>query len=311
MIRLLGILGGLGMVLVAAWSLLWGVIAYVGEDHVESVEHKFHLEPRQVAFSSDGLFGKFDRQQVQRGFQVYKEVCAACHGLNYVAFRNLHEIGYSEAEVKAIADQWQIQVPDVDPKTGEAATRKALPADRFPSPYANEVAGRAANNNAMPPDLSLMAKARHGGAAYVYSLLTGYRDPAKYRNGEGEALPAANRPGTGLHFNPYFANLNIAMPPPLTSDGQVSYADGTPASVDQMAKDVSAFLVWTAEPRLENRHATGLAVLIFLILATVLAYMAYQNVWASAKRMVRRTGVLDPENQAKVADANREAGIEG
>ena len=151
-----------------------------------------------------------------------------------------------------------------NPDTGEAATRKAIPSDRFPNPYANETAARAANNNALPPDLSLITKARHGGAAYVYSLLTGYADAATYRNEKGEALPAANRPGQGLHFNPYFANLNIAMPPPLTADGQVSYADGTAATRDQMAKDVSAFLVWTAEPKLERRHATGLAVVVFL-----------------------------------------------
>jgi ubiquinol-cytochrome c reductase cytochrome c1 subunit len=272
MIRVLGILIGLGFVIVAAWALGWGAWAYVGEPGEESVEHAFHKAPRHVAFASDGPFGHYDRQQLQRGFQVYKEVCAACHSLRYVAFRNLEELGYNEAEVKAIADQWQTQVPDVDSKTGEANTRKALPADHFPSPYANEVAARAANNNALPPDLSLITKAREDGPAYVYSLLTGYRKPPP-------DLPADSRPGPGLHFNPWFANLNLAMPPPLTGDGQVGYADGTRATPDQMAKDVAAFLTWTAEPRLENRHSAGLATLIFLLVATVLAYMAYQNVW--------------------------------
>ena len=310
MVRILGFLIGLGFVGVAAWSLLWGVIGYIQEPPHKTAEHRFHLEARDVAYSFDGPFGHYDRQQLQRGFQVYKEVCSACHGLNYVAFRNLQEIGYNEAEVKAIADQWQTQVPDIDPKTGEAAGRKALPADRFPSPYPNEVAGRAANNNAMPPDLSLITKARHGGAPYVYSLLTGYRNPATYRNEKGEALPAENRPGQGLHFNPYFPNLNIAMPPPITTDGQVTYADGTAATRDQMAKDVSAFLAWTAEPRLENRHRAGLATLIFLIIATVLSYMAYQNIWhGGASRRVRHTGPLDPENMAKRDEANREAGV--
>jgi ubiquinol-cytochrome c reductase cytochrome c1 subunit len=283
MVRILAFLVGLGFCFIAAFSLVTGAFTYLSEPHEETVEHKFHLEPKHPAFSFDGPFGKYDRQQLQRGFQVYKEVCASCHGLNLVAFRNLAEIGYEEPEVKAIADQWQIQVPSVDPKTGEAATRKAIPADAFPDPYPNEVAARAANNNAMPPDLSLMAKARHGGAAYIYSLLTGYRDPKTYRNKDGEPLPAEVQPGQGLHFNPYFPNLNIAMPPPIQGDGQVTYADGTAATGDQVAKDVSAFLAWTAEPRLENRHRTGVAVLIFLILATILAYMAYQNIWSTAK----------------------------
>jgi ubiquinol-cytochrome c reductase cytochrome c1 subunit len=284
MVRVIAFLVGLGFCFIAAFSLITGVFTYFNEEHEETVEHAFHLEPKNAAFSFDGPFGKFDRQQLQRGFQVYKEVCASCHGLNYVAFRNLSELGYAEEEVKKIAADWQIPVPDVDPKTGEPVGRKAIPADAFPDPYPNEVAARAANNNAMPPDLSLMAKARHGGSAYIYSLLTGYRDPKTYKNKNGEALPAENQPGQGLHFNPYFPNLNIAMPPPIQAAGQVSYADGTNASVDQMAKDVSAFLGWTAEPRLENRHRTGLAVLVFLLIATVLAYMAYQNIWAGAKQ---------------------------
>jgi ubiquinol-cytochrome c reductase cytochrome c1 subunit len=312
MVRLLGILIGLGFVFVAAWSLAWGVAAYLGEQHEKSVEHRFHQEPRDIAYSFDGPFGKYDRAQLQRGFQVYKEVCSSCHALSFVAFRNLEELGYGEEEVKAIADKWQIEVPDVDPKTGEASTRKALPADHFPSPYPNELAARAANNNALPPDLSLITKAREGGPAYVASLITGYRDPPTFRNEEGEALPADSRPGPNLHFNPWFANLNIAMPPPLTADGQVSYADGTNPTREQMATDVSAFLAWTAEPRLENRRAAGWAVLAFLIFATILAYMAYQNIWhGGASRRVRETGPLDPVNMAKRDTASREAGIEG
>lgn len=304
MVRLLGILIGLGFVLVAAWSLAWGVAAYVSEPHEESVEHRFHQEPRDIAYSFDGPFGKYDRGQLQRGFQVFKEVCASCHGLSFVAFRNLEDLGYHEEEIKAIADKWQIEVPAVDPKTGEASTRKALPADAFPSPYPNETAARAANNNALPPDLSLITKAREGGPAYIASLLTGYRNPPA-------SLPAEARPGQGLHYNPWFANLNIAMPPPLTADGQVSYADGTNPTRDQMARDVSAFLAWTAEPRLEDRKATGWAVLAFLIFATILAYMAYQNIWhGGASRRVRETGPLDPDNMAKRDEASREAGIE-
>ena len=306
MVRILGFLVGLGFVGVAAWSLLWGAIAYVNERPAESVEHHFHVEPRNVSFSFDGPFGRYDRQQLQRGFQVYKEVCAACHGLNLVAFRNLHDLGYSEAEVDAIAEQWPIQVPSINPDTGEPATRTALPADRFPNPYPNETAARAANNNALPPDLSLIVKAREGGAPYVASLLTGYQNPPA-------DLPAENRPGPGLHFNPYFANLNIAMPPPIVADGQVAYAPGNPAPTrEQMAQDVAAFLAWTAEPHLGPRRDAGIVALVFLIFATILAYLAYQNIWhGPTSRRVRATGPLDPENQAKSEAASREAGIEG
>jgi ubiquinol-cytochrome c reductase cytochrome c1 subunit len=314
MVRILGFLVGLGFVGVAAWSLLWGVIAYLGESHEATVEQRFNEHPHDVAFSFDGPFGRYDNQQLQRGFQVYREVCASCHGLGLVAFRNLHDIGYSEAEIRAIAAQWPIQVPSVNPETGEPAGRPAIPADRFPQPYANEVAARAANNNALPPDLSLIVKARHGGAPYVASLLTGYADPATHRNHDGEALPAENQPGTGLYFNPYFPNLNIAMPPPITADGQVTYAPGPgqPAATRaQMAEDVAAFLTWAAEPNLGARRDMGIVVLIFLAVATMLAYLAYQNVWASAKRTVRVTGPLDPENMAKREAASREAGVEG
>jgi ubiquinol-cytochrome c reductase cytochrome c1 subunit len=305
MVRLIGALVGLGFILVLVVSLITGAAAFVSDPPEETVEHRFHEEPREVAFSFQGPFGTFDRRQLQRGFQVYKEVCAACHGLNLVAFRNLADLGYSEAEVKAIADQWQIEVPSINPETGEPATRKAIAADRFPNPYANEVAARAANNNAFPPDLSLITKARHGGAEYIYSLLTGYRRPPA-------DLPAASRPGQGLYFNPYFPNLNIAMPPPITADGQVTYADGTNATTDQMAKDVSAFLAWTAEPTLENRHRTGIAVLIFLIFATALAYLSYRQIWATEKnRRVRITGPLDPVNQARSDAAKRDAGVAG
>jgi ubiquinol-cytochrome c reductase cytochrome c1 subunit len=277
MVRILGFLVGLGFVFLAAWSLLFGAWAYISDPPRPTVEHRFHEEPRDISYSFDGPFGRFDRQQLQRGFQVYREVCAACHSLRYVAFRNLHDLGYTEAEVRAIADQWPIQVPSINPETGEPATRKGIPADNFPSPYANETAARAANNNALPPDLSLIAKARDGGAAYVESLLTGFQNPPAN-------LPAENRPGTGLHYNPYFVNLNIAMPPPLTADGQVTYAPGNPpATRGQMAHDVAAFLAWAAEPGQDARKNVGLWTLIFLIFGTILAYMAYQNVWAGRK----------------------------
>jgi ubiquinol-cytochrome c reductase cytochrome c1 subunit len=308
MVRLLGPLVGLFFAVALLWSLFNGASTFIAEPPAETAEHGFHAHPKEVAFASDGPFGKFDKQQLQRGFQVYKEVCSACHSMNLVAFHDLEALGYNEAEVKAIANQWQTEVPSVNPETGEAASRKALSSDRFPSPYANETAARAANNNALPPDLSLITKARHGGAAYVYSILTGYRQqPAELL----QKFPTAKTP-QGLHYNPYFANLNLAMPPPLTSEGQVVYAPGNPKpTVDQMAKDVAAFLVWTAEPKLERRHAAGIAVVIFLLFATVLGYLAYRNIWYGEKAAVRPTGVLDPASQAKVNRAKRKAGVQG
>jgi ubiquinol-cytochrome c reductase cytochrome c1 subunit len=253
--------------------------AYLTDPPAKTAEEEFHLHPKEVEFSFNGPLGHYDRQQLQRGFQVFKEVCSACHSLKFVAFRDLEQLGYSEPEVKAIAKQWSIKTPDVDPKTGEPSTRDPVPADHFPKPFANNVAAAAANNNAIPPDLSLMAKARHDGPAYIHSLLTGYQaQPADLL----KKFPDVKTP-EGLHYNPYFANLNLAMPPPLSSEGQVTYSDGTKATVDQMATDVSAFLMWTAEPKLENRKSTGLAVIFFLLIATGLAYMSYRSIWADKK----------------------------
>ncbi|WP_338505255.1 cytochrome c1 [Sphingomonas kaistensis] len=311
MVRIIGFFVGAGFVFVLLWSLVVNGLDYFRNPPEHAAYYYFHKDPRDAELPSDGMMGKFDRQQLQRGFQVYKEVCAACHGMKYVSFYQLTDLGYSEAEVKAIANQWAIEVPSVNPDTGEAATRKALVSDRFPSPYPNETAARAANNNAYPPDLSLITEARHDGANYVYSLLTGYANADTYRNAEGKPVPNDAKPPQGLHFNPYFANLNIAMPAPLVSDGQVTYADGTKATVDQMAKDVSAFLVWTAEPTLEARHRAGWAVLVFLLIATVLAYMAYRNIWANAKRQVSIRGPLDPEFRERMDEAKADSGIAG
>jgi ubiquinol-cytochrome c reductase cytochrome c1 subunit len=308
MVRFLGILVGLGFVAALLWSFGWGAAAYVSDPPQASVESLFHKESKEIRFAQDGPFGMYDKEQLQRGLQVYSEVCKACHSLKLVAFGDLEGLGYKEAEIKAFAKQWD--VPDINPDTGEPTTRKGLPSDHFPSPFANDVAARAANNNALPPDLSDMAKAREGGPRYIYSLLTGFRDPATYRNEKGGALPAENRPGPNLHFNPWFANLNIAMPPPLTSTGQVTYADGKQATVDQMAQDVSAFLAWTAEPKMEARKKTGISTIVFLLLLTVLTYLAYRNVWADEKhRRVRATGPLDPEHMAKSRQASGEAGV--
>ena len=277
MARILSILVGLFFTVALLWSFGLGFYTWTTEPAAATAEHEFHLHPKNVHFASDGPFGKFDNQQLQRGFQVYKEVCSACHALKHVAFRDLEQLGYSEAEVKAIAAGFT--VPGTDPNTGESAMVPGSPTDYFPKPFANDIAARAANNNAVPPDLSLMTKARHNGPAYVYSLLTGYRDqPAELLKHFSEA-----KTPPGLHYNPYFANLNLAMAPPLSGDGQVEYGDGTKSTVDQMAKDVAAFLIWTAEPTLEKRKQTGWAVLGFLLFATILGYMSYRNIWADKK----------------------------
>ena len=279
MARLISLVIGAGFVFVLALALFFTAKDAIQNPAAETAEHVFHEHPRDADLSSAGLLGKFDRAQLQRGLKVFQEVCAACHSLKYVSFRDFEHLGYSEGQVKALAQAWPIEQPSVNPDTGEAATRKNIPSDRVPSPYPNEVAARAANNNALPPDLSLMTKARHDGSNYVYSLLTGYRaQPAELLT----EFPDAKTPA-GLHYNPYFANLNIAMPPPLTSSGQVTYDDGTQPTVDQMAKDVSAFLTWTAEPNLESRHAAGVAAVIFLLIFVFLTWGAYQNVWRDVK----------------------------
>ena len=283
-LRYLNYIIGAAFAFVLLLALIGTVSTMVSSPAKETAEEVFHLEPEPLALQSDGPFGTFDDRQLQRGFQVFKEVCSACHSLKQVAFRDLEEIGYSEGQVKAIARDWQIEQPGVNKDTGEADTRPNVPSDYFPLPFANDVAARAANNNAIPPDLSLMAKAREGGPAYIHSLLTGYRDPATYSHDGhvlAEEFPDFSVP-TGLHFNPYFANLNLAMPP-LTQDGQVQYQDGTRPTVDQMSKDVSAFLMWTAEPNLAKRHATGAAVVVFLLIFIGLTYGAYRNVWRGVK----------------------------
>ena len=307
MVRIVGFVVGLVFAGVLLIAFISNLATYFSSPPAPLAQDEFHLAPKAVHFSSDGAFGKFDNRQLQRGFQVYSEVCSACHSLKLVSFRDLKEIGYDDAEIKKIASDWKTEVPSINPDTGEPATRKALPSDNFPPPFPNEVAARAANNNALPPDLSLITKAREGGAHYVYSILTGFQNqPAALL----KKFPDAKTP-PNLHYNPYFANLNIAMPPPLTTDGQVQYQDGTKPTVDQMAKDVAAFLVWTAQPDLERRHASGLAVVIFLLIGTILGYLAYQQIWHDAKRAVRPTGPLDPENQAKTRRAKAKAGIAG
>jgi len=258
------------VLLIALWGSIWGVI---NEPPAETAEHAMHKHPKELKLASDGPLGKFDERQLQRGFLVYKEVCAACHSLSLVSFRNLKDLGYTDAEVKKIAKDWGTKQPVFDEKGGTWGERDNLPSDRFPKVYYP--------GTGTPPDLSLITKARHDGAAYVHSLLTGYNEKPS-----AEALkhfPEFAKTPDGMHFNPYFANLNIAMPPPLTQDGQVQYSDGTRATVDQMSTDVAAFLVWTAEPTLQTRRMAGWAVLGFLIVLGFLTYGAYRSVWAGVK----------------------------
>lgn len=223
-----------------------------------------------IDWSFNGPFGTFDQASLQRGFQVYSEVCASCHSLEYIAFRNLADLGYNDAEIKAIAAQYEVE--DGPNDEGEMFMRPAIPADRFPSPYPNENAARAANGGAYPPDLSLMIKARPNGADYMYSLMTGYVDAP-----EGTDVP------DGMYYNAAYPGGMIAMPQPLYGD-DVEYADGHSAEIADHAKDITAFLAWTAEPELESRKRIGVASMIFLLLMTVMSYFAMRFIWADVKK---------------------------
>lgn len=225
--------------------------------------------PKQVDWKFDGMFGTVDRASAQRGLQVYKEVCAACHGLKRIAFRNLMDIGFSEGEVKAIAAGYMVE--DGPNDEGDMFERPGVASDRFVPPFANEKAARASNGGAYPPDLSLMVKARPDGANYLYSLLVGYED-----------APADVDVAAGMYYNPYFPGGLLAMAPPLMND-LITYEDGTNASTEQMAKDVVNFLQWAAEPEMETRKRMGIKVLIFLAIMSVLFYVAKQRIWSDVK----------------------------
>lgn len=223
-----------------------------------------HAPEQHWSFS--GLFGTFDRAALRRGFEVYKGACAACHGLRLVAYRNLMDIGFTENEVKAIAGE--VEVPAEPNDEGEIEDRPGLPSDRFKSPFANDNAARAANNGALPPDLSLIVKARPGGANYIHGVLIGYKEP-----------PAGKKVPEGMNYNAYFAGNLIAMPPPLSDEG-VEYADKTKATVAQQAKDVVTFLSWASEPELEERKRMGIKVILFLLVLTGLLYVVKRRIWA-------------------------------
>lgn len=279
----------------------------------------------KLEWSFQGPFGTYDRHSLQRGLQVYREVCATCHGLKYIAFRNLDDLGYNEDEIKAIAAEYT--VTDGPDDQGEMFDRPGEPSDYFPSPFPNDKAAAASNGGAVPPDLSLIAKAREGGPDHIHAILTGYADlvpqpvleeifkqetekrrhdyesrladyerELAFYEDEAESNPNAKRPikpeepqpvtsiaDLGLaetsHFNAYFPGYGIAMPQPLYEDG-VTYADGTPATVEQMSEDVSHFLMWAAEPKMEDRKEMGIKVLIFLVIFTGVLYAAKRKVWA-------------------------------
>ena len=217
-------------------------------------------------WSFDGVLGHYDKAQLQRGLQVHREVCAGCHALKYIAFRNLADLGYNVEEIKALAAEYDIT--DGPNDEGEMFERTGRPSDYFPAPFPNKQAAAASNGGAVPPDLSLLAKARVGGPDYLHALLTGYVDaPADFDLLEG------------LSYNAVFPGHQIAMPPPLT-EGGVEYADGTAATVEQMAEDISAFLMWTAEPKMEVRKSMGIKVILFLVFMTAVFYAVKRKIWA-------------------------------
>lgn len=254
-----------------------------------AAEHGYAL--RDVHWSFEGPFGKFDTAQVQRGYKVYREVCSACHSMNLMHFRNLGQKGgpFYEPEypnpndnpiVKSLAKD--AQVNDIDTDTGDVIQRPGIPADKFPNPFPNEYAARASNGGALPPDLSVMAKARAGGPHYIYSLLTGYLTP-----------PAGLKLNPGQHYNAYMAgDLTsswsgkgpvpmggfVAMPPPLAPD-KVTFDDGTKSTIEQQAKDVAAFLAWASEPKQMERKQFGLGAMIYLLIFSVVLYFSYRRIW--------------------------------
>lgn len=225
---------------------------------------------KSIKWPFEGIFGYVDKQSAQRGFQVYREVCSSCHALNNISYRNLENIGFSKEEIKEVAKSYKVK--DGPNSEGEMFERNGLPSDTFVPPFPNEKAARYANGGSYPVDLSLIIKARKSGPDYIYSILTGYINP-----------PPSFKMQDGLHYNKYFPGNQIGMPQPL-SDGLVVYQDGTNASIEQMAHDLTIFLQWAAEPEMEHRKSMGLKVTIFLILTTLIMYLAKNNIWSRLER---------------------------
>lgn len=224
-------------------------------------------EPEPQDWSFAGLFGSFDRAALQRGFQIYKEVCSGCHSMNHLYYRHLAGIGYNEDQIKAIAAT--VEVEDGPNDQGEMFMREGKPHDRFKAPFPNDAMARVVNNGALPPDLSVIVKANPHGADYIYALLTGYKDAPP----EGVTIPE------GTFYNEAVAGSAIAMVPPL-AEGAVEYQDGTAATVPQMAKDVTVFLAWAAEPKMEERKRIGRTVILFLIVLTAFLYALKRKIWS-------------------------------
>ena len=227
------------------------------------------VEYLKTDWSFKGLFGKFDRGALQRGYQVYTEVCSSCHSMKYVSYRNLAEKGgpeFTEEQAKSIAASFEVtDGPNAD---GEMFIRPGKLSDKFVMPYENVKAAQAANGGAYPPDMSVLAKARGDGANYIYSLLQGYEDP-----------PPGMTLDEGVHYNKYMYGNKIKMANQL-SDGLVEYSDGTKATVEQMSKDITTFLMWTAEPHLEARHQMGFKAIVYLIILTILVYLSMKKIWS-------------------------------
>jgi ubiquinol-cytochrome c reductase cytochrome c1 subunit len=244
-------------------SFLISVVFLVGLGGFEGVslaEEKLTFPKNEWGFKK--FFGTYDRAALQRGFQVYKEVCSACHGMDHLYYRNLEALGFTGAQVKTIARDYKI--PSIDDQ-GQSFERPAEPSDRFVAPFPNELAARAANNGAYPPDLSLIVKARAGGPDYIKALLLGFK-----------AAPEGFKLYPGMHYNAYFSGHQIAMAPPLT-EGQVTYADGTKATVEQMVDDVVTFMAWAAEPELEVRKKLGIRVMLFLSVFAVFMFFVLRQ----------------------------------
>ena len=242
------------------------IFLLLGSFQVNSAEK---VKLLKVDWSFKGLFGKFDRGSLQRGYQVYSEVCASCHSMKYVSYRNLAEPGgpeFTKDQAKAIAANFEVL--DGPNNDGEMFTRAAKLSDKFVKPYENMKAAQAANGGAYPPDMSVLAKARSGGVDYIYSVLLGYEDP-----------PSGITLDDGVYYNKYMYGNNIKMAQPL-SDGLVEYNDGTVATEEQMAKDVVTFLMWAAEPHLESRHKMGFKAILYLIILTILVYFSMKKIWS-------------------------------
>ena len=250
--------------------LLFNLIGFFSMATAEQIEEL--LNP---GWEFKGFIGKFDRGSLQRGYQVYTEVCSSCHSIKYLSYRNLSEPGgpeFTENQVKAIASQFE--VTDGPNNDGDMFVRPARPSDNFVSPYENEKVAKVSNGGAYPPDMSVLVKARNGGPDYIYSLLLGYEDP-----------PAGTYLDEGVYYNKYMPGNNMKMSNPL-SEGLIQYSDGTSATVEQMAKDVVTFLSWAAEPHLEKRHKMGFRAIIYLIILTILVYFSMKKIWSRVESKV-------------------------